>query len=52
MVVSTTNYGAYTTHEGTLADVMALLKGKSRNMFVALAYDVGNSKWALVVHGK
>ena len=49
MTVSTTEYGNLYTLEGTLAEVMAELKGVTRSNIIAVAYDAGNSKFAAIV---
>ena len=50
MAVSTTSYGAWVTHEGTLAEVMGEVLGKPKNYLMFLEYDAGNSKYAAVCH--
>ena len=49
MAVTKTNYGNFTTLEGTLAEVMGELKGRSYDALISLAYDSTASKYVAVV---
>lgn len=49
MAVATVGYGNFTTHVGTLAEVMGALKGKSQDSVLAFYYDAGTSKTTAVV---
>lgn len=42
MAVVTTNYGNWTTHTGTLAEVMAAIKSKLKSQIVSGPYYDGN----------
>ena len=49
MVVTTTDYGTFITHEGTLAEVMAPIVGQSTDVIKGFTYNPDTSKYALVV---
>lgn len=39
MAVVSTHYGNWTSHTGTLAEVMAAIKSKGKGQIVAIYYD-------------
>lgn len=51
MVAATTNYGAWKTHTGTLAEVMGAIKGKSREYVVSFDYDEDNNLYFAICYG-
>ena len=46
MTVSTTNYGRVTTHEGTLAEVMAAMSEVNPDMIISI---FGNSDFTKII---
>lgn len=44
MGVSTTDYGTFQVHVGTVAEVGAALAGKPATAIIAVYYDSGSSK--------
>ncbi|MFA5132753.1 MAG: hypothetical protein WC444_05530 [Candidatus Paceibacterota bacterium] len=50
MAVATTTYGAWTTHQGTLAEVMAVIKGLGSSQILAIYYDTGASLHTAIVN--
>ncbi|MHA1773849.1 MAG: hypothetical protein ACTSXO_06950 [Candidatus Heimdallarchaeota archaeon] len=49
MAVSTTDYGSFKVHVGTLAEVAGAIKGEPANKIKAFYYDSGQAKTVAVV---